>query len=131
MDFHMNRGQSETQFLSVLIHMNVTGTNVVNVPYSTAVIMSGFSSGKSVLPPGDGSNGSGTISNSEAEQLALGTRIEFEASYTLPQPVSTEWDPLSNAAKAALIRTWRTDVVIPAKLDEIEQYLQYFGAASN
>lgn len=124
MNSHIFRGGPQSHLLTVVIHANVTGTNAVGTPLGAALILSGLVSGESVLPPGDGTNG--TISNDEAELLATGQRVEFVEQF----PVTSDWDTLNNAGKAAAVNAWRT-AVLSDKQAELQRVLNYFGIAFN
>jgi hypothetical protein len=68
--------------LQVAFHVDTpAGTNAVGMPWSTAVLKSGYSKGTTVIATvGDGSSGSGTITQAEKDQIAAGTRVEVVTS---------------------------------------------------
>lgn len=124
MNSHIIRGGAASHLLTVVIHANVSGNNAVGIPLGAALIMSGIVSGTSILPSGDGTNG--TIDNTEAELIAIGSRVEFVDQF----PIPSDWDSQNNATKAASINAWRTGILVD-KQAELTRALNYFGIAFN
>lgn len=121
-NIHTVRGSQGAMFVDVVAHFTVTGNNVLGVPFSTAVILSGYSSGKTALPYGDGTNG--TILPDEAELIALGQRFEFRFQCPLPQ----NWDALTVPQQQAVIDTEYAKQVTTIQADATAK-LSYFGSS--
>lgn len=124
MDCHVIGGSQQAMFVVVVCHMDVVGSNALGVPFSTAIIASKYSSGKSALPLGDGTNG--TIAQAELDQLAAGTRYEF----TFQCPLPEVWDALTLTQKQTAIRNVRTAQVALKNADAVAR-LNYFGSTFN
>lgn len=115
-DIYLYRGTPLQQELQLLIHMDVpAGNNAQNIPNATAILLSGYSSGKSLMPSGDGTNG--TIDPVEREKLAIGTRHEFLTTFSTA---------VNGSVSQANIRTFRTSEVARVTA-EIVQAIQNFG----
>lgn len=118
---HTIGGSAGTFFVVVVGHFDITGNNALGVPFSTAVVLSGYSTGKTVLPYGDGTNGS--ILPDEAEKISLGQRFEFQFQCPLPE----NWNALTVPQQQAVIDAEYARQVAIIQADATAK-LSYFGS---
>jgi hypothetical protein len=108
--------------MSVAIHISIpAGNNKVGVPYADALLLSGISRGRSVLPSGDGTVA--TIDPAERIALANGSRFEFVQEITL----ADDFDSMSVANRNAVLDAFASSAITD-QVQRLRDQLDYFGA---